>query len=846
MSLTRSSIDTNFVLPLRDLAWADIALVGGKAANLGELIPAGLPVPDGFVLTTSAFDRFISANGLGSDSPPEAVARGTLPRDLAEALRAAVQPLNGLPLAVRSSAVAEDLADASFAGQYETVLDVRGEEALLAAVRQCWASAFKAHVAAYRTAQRQGQPSGMAILVQQLVAADAAGVAFTANPVTGDRNEAIVSAVRGLGERLVSGRATPDEWLVRGREAICRNAPEGAIEATQALAVADMAWRVAEHFGCPQDIEWALAGGQLFLLQARPITALPEPAIEPIPVPVEVPAGFWERDNSHCPEPLSPVFRSSVIPLHEAAMKRMMVELSLPIDGIQFREIGGWLYARVVPPGGKERPAPPAWLMPLLIRLVPDMRRRVRGMADLIRSDKVGSFVERWYSEWKPSAIARAAELRKVNLASLSDQALEGHLAEALTFVKENLDVHAQIQCADFLVAQLTFACRDLLGWDDRHTFDLLSGLSERTSEPTRRLAELARMAQNSPRVPGLLSRIGNDTARRLAEVDEAFATAFAAYLREFGCRTSAFELAEATLEEKPEVVLRLIRDQVKCGYDPEADATELRQKRAAALAEARSLLANRPQTDRERFERTLARAERAFPIREDHEFYLNNLPLALLRYAILEIGRRLAERGQIDRRDDVIFLEIEEVRSALKGADRRQAEVARRKGELAWVKAHPGPTFYGTPPGTPPSTAAFPPEVRLVLESLTWVLEAFNATQYLQQAKAAGCSGLHGLAASAGRYTGPVRVIMKEAEFFKLQPGDVLVCPITQPAWSILFPSVGALVTDGGGILSHPAIVAREYHVPAVVATGNATSTLRDGQIVTIDGAAGVVEVVS
>ena len=231
--------------------------------------------------------------------------------------------------------------------------------------------------------------------------------------------------------------------------------------------------------------------------------------------------------------------------------------------------------------------------------------------------------------------------------------------------------------------------------------------------------------------------------------------------------------------------------------------------------------------------------------MREDNEFYTVSAPLALLRYAVLELGRRLAERGQIARRDDVFFLELAEARQALREGEDRHALVARRKAERAWVEAHPGPASYGKDPGPPRSFAALPAEARLAMEALLWTVDRINAPAQSQHPQTAE-GGLRGIAASPGQYTGPVRVIRSEAEFGKIQPGDVLVCPITSPVWSVLFPSVGALVTDTGGILSHPAIIAREYRVPAIVATGNATSLLRDGQIVTVDGTTGQVEVQS
>ncbi len=839
---------TAYTLALRDVTRERIAEAGAKAANLGDLARAGFPVPDGFVVTTAAFDQFLAANRLGPNSPAETVAAAHLPDELADALRAAAAAFGATPLAARSSAVTEDLAGASFAGQYETLLDVRGADALLDAVRHCWASAFGARVATYQAAHAQatGGARSMAVLVQRLVPAAAAGVAFTANPVTGDRAETVVGAVRGLGERLVSGQASPDEWVVRGAQAVCRHAPEGAIDADQVRAVANLARRVERHFGSPQDVEWALADGQLYLLQARPITALPEAV--PAAVPAEAPAGRWERVATHYPQPLSPMHRSIWLPLINTSFKHSADEFGM-LASVEQREIGGWVYMRLTPIGGKDLPAPPAWLLPLLVRIVPPLRSRINQCVAAIRSDKPGRYLERWHGEWRPELTARSTALRAVDFGALDDTALDEHLARVIALLKEGFDIHLLLHSTHALMlAELAFACRDTLGWDDRQTFDLLAGLSGKSTEPARRLAELARMASERPAVRHLLERVENDTVDRLA-VDGEFAEAFADYQREYGCRALRYEFADLTLAETPALILGLIRDQIRRAYDPAAEAEALGQQRTAAVASARAALAGRSDADRARFERALARAEQAYPLREENEFYTVSAPFALVRYALLELGRRLAERAALAQRDDVFWLALEEARAALRAGGQRQALVAQRQAERAWVEQHPGPAAYGAPPGPLPALGAFPAEVRFALQALLWSAEqifasgASGASAHSERAQAAGAA-LRGIAAAPGRYTGPARVIMSEAEFAKLQAGDVLVCPITSPVWSVLFPSVGALVTDTGGMLSHSAIIAREYRIPAVVAAANATRLLRDGQIVTVDGGAGLVEI--
>lgn len=818
--------DPAYILALSDAVATDVSRTGAKAATLAKLTAAGFPVPEGVVLTTAAFAEFASD--------------GVLPAEVAASLEDALARFGDQSLAVRSSGVAEDLEGASFAGQYETVLGVRGIPAVLDAVQTCWASANSRRVSAYQSSREAGK-GAMAVLIQSLVDAEVAGVAFTANPVTGDRDETLVSAVKGLGERLVLGRASPDEWSVKGGRATCHSAPEGAITGSQVLQVAELARRVEAHFGAPQDIEWAWRAGRLYLLQARPITTLPDPVPTPVPVPVAPPEGFWEREASHYPRPLSPLSRTTLLTNVTHALRAALAEFSLLVEGLDHQEIGGWVYTRLVPLGGKDRTPPPDWLAPILFKLIQPLRARIQGSVEAVRSDKAGRFIERWYTEWKPHLIRRNAELGSVDLASLSDRELLAHIRSLRQHFREGIEIHMLLNSSiQFTLCDFFLGCSDLLGWDEGQTMELLAGLSETSSAPAQAMAALVGRARRNPRVRQLLAASGPRTADLLAEADPQFAEAFAGYVRQWARRAINYDVCDPTLAERPDLLLSLIHDQVVREYNAEADAAALGARRAELAAKARAQLSGRPAGDRERFEHLLRRAERAYPVREEHGVFDNNTPVALARYAYLEAGGRLADRKRISRQTDIFFLEADEVEAALQNNQSYEQVVERRKGERAWVLANPGPESYGKRPA-PPTFAGLPPEARKAHEAVMWTIERIFAPASSNKKQADG-SALTGIAASAGEYTGPVRVIRDETEFGKIQPGDVLVCPITSPVWSILFPSVGALVTDTGGILSHSAIIAREYRIPAVVATGNATELLRDGQTVTVDGSTGKV----
>ncbi len=290
--------------------------------------------------------------------------------------------------------------------------------------------------------------------------------------------------------------------------------------------------------------------------------------------------------------------------------------------------------------------------------------------------------------------------------------------------------------------------------------------------------------------------------------------------------------------------MLGLLRDQLLRAYDPESESAAAAARREAAARAAREALAGRRDRLAE-FERLLTRAQQAYPLREDNEFYLVSAPLAFLRYGLLAGSRLLVERGSLERSDDVFFLEWEEVLDALgRDAGDLRPIVRRRRAERAWVEAHPGPASFGRRPPPPPSLIGVPREVKEHVRVLTRAMEMVLALDRAGHRQAAGTRELHGIPAAAGTYTGTARVILDESQFGKIRAGDVLVCPTTSPVWSILFPSVGAIVTDAGGVLSHPAIIAREYGIAAVVATGNATGLIRDGDTVRVDGVQGVVEV--
>ncbi|HEY7849256.1 MAG TPA: PEP/pyruvate-binding domain-containing protein [Ktedonobacterales bacterium] len=764
----------SYVLRLSECSRLDLPSIGTKAAHLAELAQEGFPVPVGFVLTADAFDRFLAANALNLGSAQEAVAAASLPPDVAGALLTAAQELGDVPLAVRSSALAEDLPEASFAGQYETVLDVRGEEALLAAVGRCFASAFSRRVSAYRTAHGQHAVGRMAVLVQRLVAAEAAGVAFTANPVTGDRAETVISAVRGLGERLVSGLATPDEWIVRDQEARCQAAPEGAITADLARALADLARRIEAHVGgTPQDVEWAWAEGEVFLLQARPITALTDPvtwnASQPGTWARHVRLGEWLGDA------VTPLFESWLLTRIEERMFADQQRMAgVPPPQPMHVVVNGWYFCSL-----SFLPSSPAGMLWRLLRYVlPKALVHPRRAAMAVPfTAKFG--VELFVREWRIDLLPRHQALVAQGTAQVEQLAPP--------------DLVSLIEALALMAGEY---------------FTSITGVAGFAWKAEMPLAAFYRRH--------LAPRIGGSHQRLLCGLAGESAV-FASHA------VTCLDWFHPTLGER----------HVPAATGPDF-SMEGRRRRAEAArvnaeAEARVALAREPKL-LARFEQLLARAQRFASIREEQVASFT-LGWPLMRRALLRLGKLLRERDVLSAADGIFFLTRAELLETLAaGAPNTILAPVVAERRARWRR----------------QCRLAPP---LVLGAMTpMARRVFERTENLFRSTAdmVVTNGLSGLPASPGRASGPICVIRTAEEFDRLQPGEVLVAPATTPAWTPLFARALAVVTDTGSPLAHASLAAREYGIPAVVGTGNATERLRDGQVVLVDGNTGVVEVLS
>lgn len=787
-----------YTVQLGDIGRDDLALVGGKAAGLGELVRAGFPVPPGFVITTAAYRDFLGSIDPAPPDPErlrDRIAAGALPDALAATVAEAYRELGSPTVAVRSSGTAEDLADASFAGQHDTFLNISGETALLAAVRDCWASLWAPRAVAYR--QRTGwQQDGLAlaVVVQAMIDAQWAGAMFTVDPVSGDRDRMVIEAVPGLGEALVSGEATGHHIDVAKGTGRPLNGdtpvPDGLIG-----ELAQLGSGVEVAFGAPQDIEWAFAAGRCWLVQARPLTALPD-----APVATSTrrsgtrQAPPYQMAADHLPYPpypmdvsliLRPALQAILTALRAAGMRTPDLD-ALLVDT-------GDTVVRLVPP--RIRPTiRAAWRLPLTL---PTIIRLLRTRH------------EQWQERYAATIEPLARRIDTEDLAALPDGELMDRartlLRAAGALVPSRFGAAAPGLVADGLLLVLLRRIAGAAEGERLHT-ELTRGVRTITADANR---ELAGLAATIRRTPELLRVYTEEDPDRVADrlrgsaAGAAFLSEVDGYLHRYGLRELSLPtVSQPALREVPEVVHGLLRGlaaapaQPHDGPDDGARAERARDSLAALLGPHGRLLGPLARV-------LLAAARAAQAFREDTHYQLYRVN-AVARRPLLELGKRLASRGVLAAGDDIFFLMADEV-AALPAEQARQAIARRRAARDA------------------------------ALHHYTIVPAELLGTSR-------DGTAISGVPAGRGSVVGRVRIIRDQAEFGRLAKGEILVCPYTNPTWTPLFAIAAAVVVDAGGAASHAAIVAREYGIPAVMGTGDATRVLRDGQRVLVNGDRGTV----
>ncbi len=768
---------------------------------LGELSRKDMPVPPGFCLTIDAYKNHMREWNLAEELHPllvrkewtsasaraaavfgESIAAGTL-----EALLSAYHCAPFRSVAVRSSATLEDLPDISFAGQQETTLHVSGDDTLIQALRRCWGSYWSVQALQYRHQHGVSHFSGaMGVLVQEMVNADFAGVLFTIDPTTHDHEHIVIQVARGLGHAVVSGNTTGDVYRVDRRSSL--KTDHGDLSETKPLLADDlvstlarMALRIESHLGLPQDIEFAVANGLVHVLQARPVTL---PQVEPESMARALKLTALQRVTSDeaderypfAPRPLDQLFFAAQIEATVYTLRLMGFAVSEQSERVAKETI--WRDQYIAPQ------ALPTWRLFHAAKLPMWALRR--------------DWEEWWDTKHRAALLKMTAP---VDLQHLTDRELLTRIDAFATAWR--IALRERFPCLLGQVGEVLLAMLVTITVGPRRSkrmmADLKAGNQTETLKANAALWRVVESIRQSPDVAaavreGDLVRLSRDTsgAAVMKEVEK--------FLEEFGHREGeTWYLSSPTWGQDPTQLL-LVASALAKGASPPGDGRD-RYERACDELDHRlrhvSWIASRLHVLIERV-RALER------FRENSHWDLLR-PLAALQAVAMECGRRLTDRGIILRETDVFYLTYPEL--------------------VDWLN------------GSPPArdiTLAHLRRRRVTYESVNARWQKRKSTQLLSHGQ------LKGQATSPGRTRGVARVILGKHEFHRLCPGEILVCHSTSPSWTPLFAIAAGVVTEIGGPLSHAAIVAREYSIPAVMGVRGATQLIADGTLLVVDGDTG------
>ncbi|MFF1725139.1 rifamycin-inactivating phosphotransferase [Streptomyces sviceus] len=861
-----------YVLDLQEIDESQVAVVGGKGAHLGSLARIeGIRVPAGFCVTTDAYRRVVAPSPsldaqleeLSRVSPDDQEAIRTLsaeirrtveeiavPDDLAGAItRALAQSGERTAYAVRSSATAEDLPTASFAGQQDTYLNVVGPAAILQHISRCWASLFTERAVTYR--RRNGiddRTVRMAVVVQQMVFPHASGILFTADPVSGNRTVATVDAGFGLGEALVSGLVNPDVFKVRHGEIVARTIsakqrevhalPDGgtrevpidaqrqeqpALTDAQAVRLVELGRRIEARFGRPQDIEWCLVDDDFHIVQSRPITTLfpvPESADQENHVYVSV--GHQQMMT----DPMKPLGLSM---WQQTAMVRM-------------HEAGGRLFVDVT--RRLASPASRAGLLDLMGRgdpLVRDALETVLDREDFVPSlpdapptgPRAGAAPEP--VETDPAIVTGLIERSQASLAALRHDVLTKTGLELFDFLPTAFEEHKRV-LTDPLNFKAIMAGMEATWWlndkleewlGEKNAADTLtlSAPGNVTSEMGLALLDVADVIRPHPQVVEFLAGVEDDDfLDELAKVPGGTEArdAIEAYLDRYGMRcVGEIDITRPRWSERPGTLVPVILDNVR-NFEPgaarrrfEQGLRQARKKEQEVLSRLRAL----PDGERKADEtKGMIDRVRTFIGYREYPKYDIISRYFVYKQALMAEAGRLAQAGVLAEKEDVFYLTFEEFHDVVRTRQIDDRLVRQRKDAFRAYQA------------------LTPPRV------LTSDGEALSGA-YRRDDVPDGA--LIGLPVSTGTVEGRARVILDMAEA-DLEAGDILVTTFTDPSWSPLFVAVAGLVTEVGGLMTHGAVIAREYGLPAVVGVEQATRRIRDGQRIRVHGTDGYIEILS
>lgn len=872
---------------------ATLEAAGGKGMNLVRLTHAGFAVPQGFIISTSAYSEFVNTNsGLSvvqsavdnlsaedssaleqtSAQIQAAFSTGKMPEEIEADVRAAYAEFENKPVAVRSSATAEDLPDLSFAGQQDTYLNVIGSEQLLRAIIDCWSSLWTARAIGYRLRNRiNHNEAALAVVVQEMIQSEASGVLFTANPLTGLRSESVIDATLGLGEALVSGQVEPDHYVVDtlsnriltktlGAKKISTRAKAGGgvevieinADARQTLAdeeikeLASVGQQIQNEYGSPQDIEWAFAENKLYILQSRAITSLfpmPEISYDPLIVwfsfgavqgllgpmtPLGIDAG--RNIFAGAGRMFGAHLQANEVTVLVPAGERLWIRISDVIRHPIGHHIIGGALGFIEPSAGKilksllNDPRLGAGTGKLKFSTVHRMSRLlVPALGRLVRNALQPETARADFD----AAIESNLAASQVPLAA--DRF--GRLMNVVTFMRERIASALAFLLPRFIPlfapSMGALALLNKIAGDDRIlALEVTRGLPRNvTTEMDLALWQTAKeiraddASANEFHVSdasALARRYRNGTLPSTAQ------NALARFMEQYGMRgVGEIDFGQPRWREDATPVIHTLQSYLHIDDASAPDVLFAKGEQAAQNAIESLVSKARSQTGgwlKEKLVRGAARRIRLLMgARESPKFFAIRT-MGIARKALLEVGEEFAEAGTIARADDLVFLRLDELESLARN------ELRNWKALIAERRAH-----YERELRRKQVPRLLVSDGRAFYEGLGSETDTDNI--------------ITGSPVSPGVAEGFVHIIL-DPRGAQLAPGEILVCPGTDPAWTPLFMAASGLITEVGGMMTHGSVVAREYGIPAVVGVHQATTRLKDGQRIRIDGTVGQIVV--
>lgn len=870
-----------YVLTFKEISNTDIMAVGGKGLNLGMLSKvAGIRVPDGFCVTTEAYKKSIGSSaelnaliekltGLKSDDRDQILQISKSIRLVIESLSIESDIQNEITrllsiyggneaYAIRSSATAEDLPHASFAGQQDTYLNIRGTEEIIRHVIKCWASLFTDRAVTYRIQNGfDHRKVLLSVVVQKMVISEASGIMFTADPMTSDRKTLSIDAGFGLGEALVSGLVNPDIYKVIDGKITKKNIGTKELEirtgqdgGTQEVSIekgrqqnqvlgddqiqklAAMGKKIEAHFGSPQDIEWCLAENEFFIVQSRSITTL-------FPLP--------ETAGSETPRVYMSIGHTQMM---TDAIKPLGISFFEMISEVSLEKVGGRIYtdithdlsstlgrSRLVMASGKQDPLIQSAIKCLVsdkkfMGSLPKGKRNVQGgiftLGSIMETIKVSkkndpSIIKELTNGFEKEICDMDLELSKLS----GDQAFEFIVKdrERLLAMAYNPRMLGAIIAAILVNDSLNKKVEKLLG--DKSVADTLTKSLDHnaTTEMGLALCDVADIIRRYPEVLAYISRKPSDedfleNMEKLAGGREA-SEAFRAFLSKYGARCPGeIDISRDRFEEKPTQLIPIILNNISV-LKPGEHRTRFQEGREEAEKKAEEIIFRLKKLPggrkkAEKIGKSISLLRNFIGCREDPKYYIVQR-YQVYKKALMKEAYKLAQKGIIKEAEDVFYLYLDELREVVRTNRLDYSIIEERKENYSRYEKLTPPRVFTSDGFVPPSR-----------------LRTGNIPE----------GAISGIPVSTGIVEGRAKVVLSVDEA-RLEEGDILVTQFTDPSWTPLFVTIKGLVTEVGGFTTHGAVITREYGLPGVVGVENATKLIKDGQRIRVNGTDGYVEII-